>query len=133
MYVRRKDVYRWVMHGLIYCEKDADDGDSMNEETWKAQRRFMGAVREDATAFEVTEEDADYRTKWRRKIRCAVNGSNRKKKKNICMPEDWFQDRDDTCVCAHACVCVFCVRPCVSVCVCGCARVCVLRAPVCEG
>ena len=68
--------------------------------------------------FEVKEEDADYRTQWRRKMRCAVNGSNRKKKKNICMPEDWFQDRDDTCVCA-------CVCACVRVCVRGCARACV--------
>ena len=39
-------MYRWV-----YCEKDADDGDAMNEETWKAQRRFMGAGREDATGL----------------------------------------------------------------------------------
>ena len=78
--------------------------------------------------FEVKEEDADYRTKWRRKMRCAVNGSNRKKKKNICMPEDWFQDRDDTYVCVCVCVCAF-VCACVRACVCagarGCARACV--------
>ena len=122
MYVRRKDMYRWV-----YCEKDADDGDAINEETWKAQRRFYGCRERGRDRFEVKEEDADYRTKWRRKMRCAVNGSNRKKKKNICMPEDWFQDRDDTCVCVcvRVCVCA-CVRACV--CVRGCAGA---RARVC--
>ena len=32
--------------------------------------RFMDAVREDMTAVEVTEEDAEERTEWRRRIRC---------------------------------------------------------------
>ena len=31
----------------------------------------MDAVREDMTAVEVTEEDADERTEWRRRIRCS--------------------------------------------------------------
>ena len=31
--------------------------------------RFMDAEREDATAVEVTEEDAEERTEWRRRIR----------------------------------------------------------------
>ena len=36
----------------------------------RPKRRFMDAVREDMAEVEVTEEDADDRTKWRRKIRC---------------------------------------------------------------
>ena len=34
------------------------------------KRRFMDAVREDKTVVEVTEEDAEDRNSWRRKIRC---------------------------------------------------------------
>ena len=36
----------------------------------RPKRRFMDAVREDTTAVEVTEEDAEERTEWRRRIRC---------------------------------------------------------------
>ena len=36
----------------------------------RPERRFMDAVREDMTAVEVTEEDAEERTEWRRRIRC---------------------------------------------------------------
>ena len=36
----------------------------------RAKRRFMDAVREDVAEVEVTEEDAEDRTKWRREIRC---------------------------------------------------------------
>ena len=36
----------------------------------KPERRFMDAVREDMAVVEETEEDADDRTKWRRKICC---------------------------------------------------------------
>ena len=34
------------------------------------KRRFMDAVREDMAVVEVSEEDAEYMTKWRWKIRC---------------------------------------------------------------
>ena len=34
------------------------------------KRRFMDAVREDKTAVDVTEEDAEERADWRRRIRC---------------------------------------------------------------
>ena len=34
------------------------------------KRRFMDAVGEDMTAVEVTEEDEEERTEWRRRIRC---------------------------------------------------------------
>ena len=36
----------------------------------RPKRRFMYAVREDMTAGEVTEEDTEERTEWRRRIRC---------------------------------------------------------------
>ena len=36
----------------------------------RRKRRFMDAVREDTTAVEVTEEDAEERAEWRRRIRC---------------------------------------------------------------
>ena len=36
----------------------------------RRKRRFMDAVREDMTAVEVTEEDAEERAEWRRRIRC---------------------------------------------------------------
>ena len=34
------------------------------------KRRFMDAAREDMAVVDVTEEDADDRTKWRCKLRC---------------------------------------------------------------
>ena len=34
------------------------------------RRRFVDAVREDMAVVELTEEDAEDRTKWRWKIRC---------------------------------------------------------------
>ena len=36
----------------------------------RPKRQFMDAVRVDMRVVEVTEEDADDMTKWRRKIRC---------------------------------------------------------------
>ena len=36
----------------------------------RPKRRFMDAVRGEMTAVEVTEEDAEERTEWRRRIRC---------------------------------------------------------------
>ena len=53
-------------------ENDADDGAARKEETGgggggggRPKRRFMDAVRED-----MTEEDAEERTEWRRRIGC---------------------------------------------------------------
>ena len=54
----------------VYWEKDADEGAARKEETGKAKRRIMDAVREDMTAVEVTEEEAEELTEWRRRIRC---------------------------------------------------------------
>ena len=39
-------------------------------ERGRPKRRFVDAVREDMTAVEVMEEDAEERTEWRRRIRC---------------------------------------------------------------
>ena len=36
----------------------------------RPKRRFMDAVREDMTSVDVTEEDAEERADWRRRIRC---------------------------------------------------------------
>ena len=36
----------------------------------RPKRRFVDAVREDTTAVDVTEEDAEERADWRRRIRC---------------------------------------------------------------
>ena len=54
----------------VYSKKDADDGAARKEETGRPKRRFMDAVREDTTAVDVTEEDEEERTEWRRRIRC---------------------------------------------------------------
>ena len=66
-HVQRKESERcWV-----YWEKDADDGAARKEETGeRPKRRFMDAAREDVTAADVTEEDAEERADWRRGIRC---------------------------------------------------------------
>ena len=36
----------------------------------RPKRMFMDAIREDMTAVEVAEEDAEERTEWRRRLRC---------------------------------------------------------------
>ena len=50
------------------------------------KRMFMDAVREGMAVVEVTEEDAEYRTKWRWIIRCGDlrRGSRKKKKVRFC-------------------------------------------------
>ena len=53
----------------VYWEKDADDGAARKEKRGRSKRRFMDAVREDMTAVEVTEEDVEERTEWRRRNR----------------------------------------------------------------
>ena len=45
----------------VYWEKDAEDGVARKDETGKAKRRFMDAVKEDMAEVEVTEEDTEYR------------------------------------------------------------------------
>ena len=39
---------------IVYWEKDAEDGTARKDETGKAKRRFMDAVREDMAVVEVT-------------------------------------------------------------------------------
>ena len=65
---------RWFGHvgptgerRLVYLEADGEDG-----AVWKAERGrpIMDAVREDMIVVEVTEDDADDRTKWGWKICC---------------------------------------------------------------
>ena len=49
---------------VVVCwETNAEDGTARKEETEKAKRRYMYAMREDVAVVEVTEEDAEDRTK----------------------------------------------------------------------
>ena len=55
------------MMGIL---RDTEDGVARKEVTGRPEGRFMDVVREDMAEVEVTEEDAEDRTKWRWKIRC---------------------------------------------------------------
>ena len=50
---------------LLYWEKDAGNGAARKEDNGKAYK-----VRESMAAIEVTKEDAEEKTEWRRIIRC---------------------------------------------------------------
>ena len=60
---RGKTEVVWTCTEERYWENDDEDGVARKEETGKAKMRFMDAVREDMTVVEVTEEDAEDRTK----------------------------------------------------------------------
>ena len=49
----------------------------------RPKMRFMDAVREDMTAVEVTEEDAEERTEWRRRLRCGNRQREQPKEEEV--------------------------------------------------
>ena len=49
----------------------------------RPKRRFTDAVREDMAEVEVTEEDAEDRTKWRWNIRCADPGREKPNEEDV--------------------------------------------------
>ena len=51
----------------------------------RQKRRFIDAVKEDMAVVQVTEEDAEDRTKWRWKIRCGDGCLEKRKKKKMLM------------------------------------------------
>ena len=87
-------LHRWAFIHLCMGCSEAKYGSLMCSVKLRPKRRYrciyglMDAVREDMAVVEVTEEDAEDRTKWRWKIRCTPTLDRRiqrkKKSKKMC-------------------------------------------------